>query len=599
MKIVFLHGIGDGDPGMSWLDGLNRGLVAHGREPIAASDVLAPQYATFLSTDEWTAKMPAPNTEPKDNTAARHAFQRRKARIRRSLEGRDDIRTFGSIGYHRVPDPVLHVGQAAAIGCGTTFLNLDQVGRYVGDEALRGAVLRHVLAQLPSGAHDLVLIGHSLGSLIAIDLLDHLPDRFRVRRFLTLGSPAGSPVLHRNGNRMARRFPYSRVDDWTNVLDVRDVVTGGRGLASIFAAAQDVVVDIRGQHGAGLYLGHGAVSGLIAEVLYPSKALVPISVHLTVRMSDDDANNLLTLHYAHAVADAIKDQAVAERYRGALAQVQDDLIDATERFVRKTGRAVPPEIGDLLEGRLPTLPDRWGLRELVARLMVLSSTNLVEPYDIDTGRAQRDAMRRVLGRLGYEDMTPVIGRSLDKVRAHVSKKGGVPWGTIIPIAVGAALIAAVPLGLAAVGTAGLAGAAATTSTLAAFGPGGMMGGVATIGTLASGGTAAATYGMLSGGGSVPTALGANALVLEVAVEYACKQLELEVDETLWFRITTAESHVAAEIRRHEEFSDPKSARLVELRAVHAIVSSLLEFLTTHDLTPREITQTPSLVRLEA
>jgi len=157
----------------------------------------------------------------------------------------------------------------------------------------------------------------------------------------------------------------------------------------------------------------------------------------------------------------------------------------------------------------------------------------------------------------------------------------------------------VPLGLAAVGTAGLAGAAATTSTLAAFGPGGMMGGVATIGTLASGGTAAATYGMLSGGGSVPTALAANALVLEVAVEYACKQLELEVDETLWFRITTAESHVAAEIRRHEEFSDPKSARLVELRAVHAIVSSLLEFLTTHDLTPREITQTPSLVRLEA
>ena len=134
------------------------------------------------------------------------------------------------------------------------------------------------------------------------------------------------------------------------------------------AAAQDVVVDIRGQHGAGLYLGHGAVSGLIAEVLYPSKALVPISVHLTVRMSDDDANNLLTLHYAHAVADAIKDQAVAERYRGALAQVQDDLIDATERFVRETGRAVPPEIGALLESPFYDVWAHAGIAEILSAL---------------------------------------------------------------------------------------------------------------------------------------------------------------------------------------------------------------------------------------
>lgn len=599
MKIVFLHGIGDGDPDMIWLDGLNRGLAAHGKGPVPASEVLAPRYASFLSTEGLGAKMPAPNSEPKDNTAARHEFQRRRARIRRSLAERRDVRAFGSIGYHRVPGPVLHAGQAAAIGSGTTFLNLHQVGRYVNSEPLRGAVLRYVLDQLPSGAHDLVLIGHSLGSVIAIDLLDHLPDRFRVRRFLTVGSPAGSPVLHRDGNRMSRRFPYSRVDDWTNVLDAGDVVTGGRGLASIFGAAQDVVVDIRGQHGAGLYLGHGAVSGLIAEVLYPSRELVPISVHLTVRMSDDDANNLLTLHYAHAVAGAVKDKTVAERYRGALAQVQDDLVEATGRFVRETGRAIPPEIAELLAGRLPPLPDRWGLRELVARLMVLSSTNLVEPYDIDTGRAQRDAMRQILDLLGYEDMAAVIGKSLDEVRGHVSKKGGVPWGTIIPIAVGAALIAAVPLGLAAVGTAGLAGAAATTSTLAAFGPGGMMGGVATIGTLASSGTAAAAYGMFSGGGSVPSALGANALVLEVAVEYACKQLALEVDETLWFRVADAESQVAAEIRRREEFSDPKSARLVELRAVHAIVSSLLVFLTAHELTPRELTPAPPLAALES
>jgi hypothetical protein len=34
MKVVFLHGIGDGDPKYGWLDGLNRGLMQAGHEPI-------------------------------------------------------------------------------------------------------------------------------------------------------------------------------------------------------------------------------------------------------------------------------------------------------------------------------------------------------------------------------------------------------------------------------------------------------------------------------------------------------------------------------------------------------------------------------------
>ena len=30
MKVVFLHGIGDGDPKYGWLEGLNRGLTRPG-----------------------------------------------------------------------------------------------------------------------------------------------------------------------------------------------------------------------------------------------------------------------------------------------------------------------------------------------------------------------------------------------------------------------------------------------------------------------------------------------------------------------------------------------------------------------------------------
>lgn len=34
MKVVFLHGIGDGDPKYGWLDSLNRGLMQACHEPI-------------------------------------------------------------------------------------------------------------------------------------------------------------------------------------------------------------------------------------------------------------------------------------------------------------------------------------------------------------------------------------------------------------------------------------------------------------------------------------------------------------------------------------------------------------------------------------
>ncbi|MEE2032992.1 lipase family protein [Rhodococcus chondri] len=589
MKVVFLHGIGDGDPNRGWLAGLNRGLAEAGYDPVPPDRVIAPQYHSFLSTAKVGADMPPVNAESPGNTAAHREFYRRQARIRRSIADRDDIRTFGTFGYHRVPDPILHAAQAAVLAVGMPAFDLNQVSRYIDDERLRGAVLRCILGQLPTDATDIVLIAHSLGSVIAIDLLDHLPFPITVRRFITIGSPAASPVLHRHGDRVSRKFPYSRVDDWTNVLDPGDVVTGGRGLATVFRPAQDVVIGIGGAHDSSRYLEHTAVAQLIGEVLSPSKDLVPVSVHLSVRMSDDDANNLLTLHFAHAVAANIKDQNLAARYRGALRQAQDELIFTTRQFVRDTGRAVPPQVGELLDGRLPALPERWEMREAVARLAVLSRSNLIEPYDIDTGTAARDALPHMTAALGYpSEVGKTIAQALDEVRNRGEKKSGVPWGRIIPIAIGAALIAAVPLGLAAVGTAGLAGAAATTSSLAAFGPGGMVGGIATIGSLASTGTAAATFGLVGGSGGAPTRVGADALLVEVAIEYACLLLDLEVDTTLWFRLAEAEMQVAADIRQHEEFSDPKSAKMTELRAVHALISSLLLFLSEKGMTPAEL-----------
>lgn len=82
--------------------------------------------------------------------------------------------------------------------------DLTQVRRYVRDEPLRGAILRHLLDQ--DFGDEIVLIGHSLGSVIAIDLLDHLPEHVHVRRFLTIGSPAAAPSLHEGSERLLKNF---------------------------------------------------------------------------------------------------------------------------------------------------------------------------------------------------------------------------------------------------------------------------------------------------------------------------------------------------------------------------------------------------------
>lgn len=257
MKIVFLHGVGDGNPDLEWLAGLNRGLSRIDAPEISADDVIAPRYASLLNTAGIKSKHPGITYKVKNDHDSRRTFERRQARVQRMLRRTGDVRAFGLNG---VPDVVVQTVQAAGIDFAPATV-LKQVRRYLTDEDLRGAVLGNILDDLPA-AGEIVLIGHSLGSVIAIDLLDHLPEKLHVTRFITVGSPAGSETLHRGSDRILKRFPYARVDDWSNFLDARDPVTAGRGLARIFAGAQDFQIGGAIKHSAQLYLRHPAVARL-------------------------------------------------------------------------------------------------------------------------------------------------------------------------------------------------------------------------------------------------------------------------------------------------------------------------------------------------
>ncbi|MGB3698792.1 MAG: hypothetical protein WBA05_15300 [Gordonia sp. (in: high G+C Gram-positive bacteria)] len=520
MHILYLHGVGDGDPEQSWLAGLNRGMQALGEQPISADEVVAPRYSAILQVAGIKSTHPPITYSEKHDRDARRVFERRQAGVERDIRELDDIRSFR---LNQLPDGAVEAMQSAFIQAAPLGV-LKQVKNYLTDEGLRGAVLQQILDALPF-TDQVILIGHSLGSVIAIDLLDHLPESMHVRRFITIGSPAGSPILHKNSRRILKRFPYSRVADWSNFVDPLDGVTAGRGLASLFPGAQDFWVKGAGKHASGDYLQNRAIATLVRDTVRPRSDLVHAGADLTARLSDDEAGVLLTLEFATAVGHSIpkKQKEVRERYEDALEVVRDVYVQ--ELIQQSAGRGLPDELVDLVAGRQPVLPRRWDLSEVVARVVVLTYSNAVAPYEIDTGDAAVEAIPHVMRVLGYPSGTATkIQDAIRSVNEHLDSRRTL-FGTKTRwamAAAGVALLAAGPVGLAMAGAAGTVGAAAITSGLAAFGPGGMAGGLAMLSGLAGTGGMVTAAAATARPGNSAVLLDPTSIAIQVAIAHSLR-----------------------------------------------------------------------------
>jgi pimeloyl-ACP methyl ester carboxylesterase len=576
VKVVFLHGIGEGDPDKEWLSALNHVLEDEGYPAIDSDVVIAPRYATRLGHRDADQKMPPITYKAQDETRSRREFERRQARVHRKLQLDPAVGTFG---FHVVPDAWISRGQSIGVDRLPIF---EKVRNYVENESVRASVLNHILAHLP-GDEDVVLIAHSLGSVVAIDLLDHLPKTLHVRRFLTLGSPANSDALHKGHQRLLKKFPYARVDDWSNFFSVVDPVTKGRGLASMLPGAQDFRIDIKGFHSAKHYLSHPAVVRLVAEVLYPSKHPVPARSDVAVRLTDEQAYLLLQLHFAKFVAKHIKDDDRAHRFKDALKVLQDDLAAQLRQFV-DSGQPVAAELHSLIAGNIPDLPQHWEIHEAVLALAALSTTNFVSPYEIETDNAPRDALPDIVLEMGLTKRTgEAVAGALTDIDKLLKRSGGIPWGRIAIAGAGLALLAAGPIGLVAAAPASAFGAAAVTGGLAAFGPGGMVGGLAMLGGLTGSGAAVAAGALAARGTVESITLNVTQLKLRVAADLALKRLGLPIDNTLWEQLTTLETQISAELNRLETFSDSKASRVGQLNAAKEAVIKLLGFVVDERL----------------
>ncbi len=572
ITLIFLHGIGEGNIDGKWLEALNNALTVMDYPPLEVSSVIAPRSVNLLKQEpsphcpmpKYTVKKLAEaNTDQK-----RWAYERRQASLEKILnkeEGNGDI--FNDVSPE-LAKLVLSI--------------IKQAERYVNNEGLRGCVLQTVLDKLPIFGEEVVIIGHSLGSLVAIDLLDHLPSNLIVRRLVTIGSPAGHVIMHGIGERLLKEFPISQVQSWVNVWSILDPVPFGKGIAQLFPYALDVRINLgMGEHSADKYLADERVARAVGEGVFGSriKEIMIVPTDLDIPLDDNEKMILASLAYGHLLGDSITNSSRKARFQAALNDVQRNIIIRLTDYYNSKERSLPKQLASLGDGQRPdlnSLESMFNLRQSISVFLVIVSNNIIAPFEIKVSEDQRKISLELLAEfMGFiKDRGTAIFEALETARDVVYPKSG--WLWMVLGLVGLALLLAGPIGLVLAAPAGLSGAAAIVSALAAFGPGGMLGGLITAGALAGTGGGAIAMAVAVASASVETF--EAVVVLQLAIAIASHNLKERRDTDPWYALCGLEAQIAHELQRLETYSDKDSSSLKNTRRKKEAVRRALNYM---------------------
>jgi hypothetical protein len=285
-QLVFLHGRGQQgrDPAelrRAWTAGLNRGLTEAGLDALDPHDAYFPFYGDRLVeglqahesvpvpaetwlTDPATAAAPAvPSTrlvyaELLDGAARQAGMPAAEAPP--PEEGLRDIA--GGL-VRRLQPQLSWLAARSGLDELTIAWVFRDVAAYLDDKQLRKAVLEAVKETLPPAGR-VVLVSHSLGTVVAMDLLTELPSALRVGLLVTAGSPLGMDAVY---NRLLTGGAHRPdVDRWTNVWAAADAVAIGCPLADDWPGQlEELLVDNPKDraHSIEEYLSHRQVAAVV------------------------------------------------------------------------------------------------------------------------------------------------------------------------------------------------------------------------------------------------------------------------------------------------------------------------------------------------
>ncbi|MET3511486.1 hypothetical protein [Plantibacter flavus] len=590
--LLFLHGVGPGDPEGNWNIPLTDALVGLGYPDLSSVHVVAPQYAHALKG--WDEKESLPGERVKQ--PSRDASKQN----RRDFERRIGALEFRLGRHHRGHiSPEVEGIVDVAVGVGLVLPILAQARKYVSDPQIRAHILNRILAQLPESG-PIVIVGHSLGSVIAADLLRRLPQGLEVAGMVTIGSPLAHGGFDVDKLRASMSEPPTNLSWWVNFWNFSDPVAAHRGVSSVFPWLIDIGINTKHfgipAHAASAYLANTTVAESIGYALFGSKSteIEVFDKSPEIPLDFPEQLALVALRYAHLMTPMLMgDKDKQDRYRGALRHVQAATVDLIARRNADEHRPLPAAIARLAfdlsdpEAVVPEPRPSFHLPkdEAVVLLTVLAAENVIRPFEINISRDLWKATMRDLASemgLGSRFGTDVFDAS-QRAQSALSGPRGVNWIKWGAIGVGAAAIVVATGGLALAAAPGLAGAAVITSALASFGPGGMIGGLLTAGTLVTAGGGGIAFGLASPGTSAET----FEAVIErrLAAEILRELQHLDSDPTVWRVLVETEIEVRREHERLDEFSDEQSPSLKELKRKIQAVERALKYLGDHGLEP--------------
>lgn len=261
--VVFLHGRSQQgrDPLVlraEWAGGLARGLGAVGRAPIDPARVWFPFYGDVLAELAGPSAVERTAVDEDGGPAAvRAAPSGPSARATYAAL----IEDAASLAGYRPPSSTDREGFGdllAGLQPALTWLanksrlddlfiavRLRDVALYLDDEAARDRILGTVLGTVPSSG-PVTLVAHSLGTVVALDLLTRLPSDVDVRLLVTAGSPLGMDSVNKRLLLGGPRPP--EVGRWLNAWCPADAVAIGCPLAQTWGSGvEDVQTEKTGE----------------------------------------------------------------------------------------------------------------------------------------------------------------------------------------------------------------------------------------------------------------------------------------------------------------------------------------------------------------
>lgn len=282
--VVFIHGVGG--PTSGWDLPLRE--HAEMRDPAVAASLTTHtiEFVDLIARQGPIRRVPAaqrPVPVVTHNTPQiRVSYLRRQQRLRSVT-----WRSRHTVMVPRIKWPYLLPGEALVR---LPMWDMRQAGHYRHHAGLRAEVLDRIATELAGFGEDVVLMAHSLGSVVALDAL-HLRD-IRLKMLITLGSPLG--IRHFWGKQWesAESFPYERVGSWLNVVNVRDPVPWTRGVNKRFPQAVDAYIDVGSRvsgagsyHDPSNYASSGPVISALIDLARSEMTDVPVdSGHARVRV---------------------------------------------------------------------------------------------------------------------------------------------------------------------------------------------------------------------------------------------------------------------------------------------------------------------------